>query len=206
MRKNIILTLASLLILSIFLAGCTSNSPTSTTTPVQTTASQLSTIDPSDMALTLSDIPAGFTIKDGTELVASDMAKSAIENGWEKGYSVGFERTNNGLRTGILDSEMIQQSINVYPIANLNQVMTNSANEELQQANATVTVTQLPDPGIGDSSQAFRWTTEIAGIQVTQFYISFIKKDVHENLYMGGTSADYETLKNLANVSASKIM
>ena len=146
MRKNIILTLASLLILSIFLAGCTSNSPTSTTTPVQTTASQLSTIDPSDMALTLSDIPAGFTIKDGTELVASDMAKSAIENGWEKGYSVGFERTNNGLRTGILDSEMIQQSINVYPIANLNQVMTNSANEELQQANATVTVTQLPDP------------------------------------------------------------
>ena len=206
MKKRIILTVLSLLIVTIFIAGCTSNTSPSAPAPVQTTASQLSTIDPSDMALTLSDLPAGFTIKDGTELVASDMEKSAIANGWEKGYSVEFDRTNNGLRTGNLDIEMLQQSINVYPIANLNQVMTNSANEELQLANATVTVTQLPDPKIGDSSQAFRETIKVAGLQLTQFYISFIKKDVHENLYMGGTSADYETLKNLANVSASKII
>ena len=191
--------------MAILVSGCTSNTLSSTTT-TQPTQSQLSTIDPSDMALTLSDVPAGFTIKDGTVLVASDMETSAIEAGWEKGYSVEFDRSNNGLRTGIPDVELLQQSINVYPIANLNQVMTNAGNEELQKANATVTVTQLPDPGIGDSSQAFRVEMKVAGIQVTQFYISFIKKDVHENLYMGGTSADYETLKNLANVSASKII
>jgi hypothetical protein len=151
------------------------------------------------MALTLSDVPAGFTIIQGKELIASDMNESAIQNGWKKGYSVVFERSDNGLQNG--DHTILSQSISVYPIENLNQVMTFARSEKVP-IDSSVKFTQLPDPGIGDSSQAFE-LTEVNG--VTDLYISFVKEDVHENLYMNGRSVDYETLKNLAKASASKI-
>ncbi|MGA9204120.1 hypothetical protein [Methanoregula sp.] len=75
----------------------------------------------------------------------------------------------------------------------------------LQTANATNTVEKLSDPSIGDSSAAFRTKTSIDGFPVTGFTIFFVKKDVFEALDLEGTSADYATLKNLANVSVSKI-
>ncbi len=200
MKKSIIFTGVLLLIIAVFVAGCTSNSPASTATPVPTTP-QLSTVDPSDMALALSDVPAGFTIKEGSEKTTSDMSQEALANGWKKGYDVEFQRMN----TATQDYEILEQTISVYPISNLNQVMTEATTETLQKANATTTVEQLSDPKIGDSSKAFRIKTSYLGVPVTSFSIYFIKKDVYEGLVIGGTSADYETLKGLANVSASKI-
>ncbi|MGB7788066.1 MAG: hypothetical protein WBL42_04820 [Methanoregula sp.] len=89
----------------------------------------------------------------------------------------------------------------------MTNVLANAGYEILntEQANATVTVTQLPDPGIGDSSQAFMTITKSAGIQLTRIDIIFVKDDVFEDVVGGGTSADYETLKELATVAASKI-
>jgi hypothetical protein len=153
------------------------------------------------MALALSDVPAGFTIKEGSEKTTSDMSQEALANGWKKGYDVEFQRMN----TATQDYEILEQTISVYPISNLNQVMTEATTETLQKANATTTVEQLSDPKIGDSSKAFRIKTSYLGVPVTSFSIYFIKKDVYEGLVIGGTSADYETLKGLANVSASKI-
>src|SRR5208337_1856034 len=205
MRKSIILTVAFLLILSIFIAGCTSISSTSIPTPVQTTAIQLSTIDPSEMALTLSDVPAGFTIKEGSERTSSDMSQEAHANGWEKGYYVQFERSSTGTNTGVVDFEILEQTISVYPIDNVNQVLDERGPEILQTANTTFKVEQLSDPEIGDSSAAFRIKTSYSGVPINGFDIIFVKKDVYEEVASMGTSADYETLKNLANVSASKI-
>ncbi|MCX5905340.1 MAG: hypothetical protein NTV89_18150 [Proteobacteria bacterium] len=212
MKKSIILTAVLLLILGVFIAGCTSNtsssspSPAQTTTSqpssVQTTASQLSTIDPSHMALTLSDVPTGFTMKMGTERTSSDVSQTALADGWKKGYYVEFDKTNTAIR----DYEVLQQTISIYPINNLNQVMTEASTSLLKEANATITVEQLSDPKIGDSSKAFRIKSNILGMPVTKFSIYYVKKDVFEGLSMGGTSADYETLKQLANVSASKII
>jgi hypothetical protein len=200
MKKSIIFTGVLLLIIAVFVAGCTSNSPASTATPVPTTP-QLSTVDPSDMALTLSDVPAGFTIKEGSEKTSSDVSQEYIRDGWEKGYYVQFDRVN----TATQDFEILEQTLSVYPIGHVNLVMTQASTEILQTANATNTVEKLSDPSIGDSSAAFRTKTSIDGFPVTGFTIFFVKKDVFEALDLEGTSADYATLKNLANVSASKI-
>ncbi len=200
MKKSIIFTGVLLLIIAVFVAGCTSNSPASTTTPVPTTP-QLSTVDPADMALTLSDVPTGFTIKEGSEKTSSDVSQEYIRDGWEKGYYVQFDRVN----TATQDFEILEQTLSVYPIGHVNLVMTQASTEILQTANATNTVEKLSDPSIGDSSAAFRTKTSIDGFPVTGFTIFFVKKDVFEALDLEGTSADYATLKNLANVSVSKI-
>jgi len=204
MKKSIIFTGVLILIIAVFVAGCTSNSPASTTTPLPTTA-RLSTVDPSDMALTLSDVPAGFSIVEGSEKTSSDVSQESLGKGWEKGYYVKFQKVNSATGTGIPDMEIIEQTISVYPISNLPQVMTMVSTGILQEANATVTVDQLSNPNIGDVSQAWRIKTQLQGIQLTGFTISYHKKNVWEGLSMVGTSADYATLKNLANVSASKI-
>jgi len=204
MKKSIIFTGVLILIIAVFVAGCTSNSPASTTTPLPTTA-RLSTVDPSDMALTLSDVPAGFSIVEGSEKTSSDVSQESLGKGWEKGYYVKFQKVNSATGTGIPDMEIIEQTISVFPISNLPQVMTMVSTGILQEANATVTVDQLSNPNIGDVSQAWRIKTQLQGIQLTGFTISYHKKNVWEGLSMVGTSADYATLKNLANVSASKI-
>jgi hypothetical protein len=215
MKRSIIFTIVMLLIITVLIAGCTSNSSSSapsavatstTPLPVQTTGSQLSTVDPSQMALTLSDVPAGFTLKEGTPLTSSDVSPTNIADGWIKGYEVEFQRTNNGASTGVVDVEFIAQVITVYPIDNVNQVMTQTGTNMLQESNATVTVEQLPDPQIGDSSQAFKITGKTSsGTPMISFFITFSKDDVVETLAWAGTSADYSTLNNLANIAEAKI-
>ena len=187
MRKNIILTLAFLVILSIFIGGCTSTT-------------QLSTIDPSIMALSSTEVPSGFTQLGGSSMTSSDIKQMEPSLGGEKGYYVNF------ISYGKL--EVIHQTIIVYDLVDpMTKGLANAGYEILntEQANATVTVTQLPDPGMGDSSQAFMTITKSAGIQLTRIDIIFVKDDVFEDVVGGGTSADYETLKELATVAASKI-
>jgi hypothetical protein len=152
------------------------------------------------MALTLSDVPAGFTIKEGSEKTSSDMSPEALTLGWKKGYYVQFMRINNAQ-----DAESIEQTLSVFPIDNVNMLLTESDAKYMATSNATFPVERLSDPKIGDSSKAYRTKVTISGFPMTGFTILFVKKDVFESLDTIGTSADYATLKNLANVSASKI-
>lgn len=200
MKKCIIFIIGlSLILSSVFIAGCASNAPS---TSLPTFGSKLSTIEPIEMALKLSDLPSGFTIKEGTERTSSDVGQKAHANGWKKGYFVEFDRSGTGKT---LETEMIMQDISVYPIDNVNQIMANAQSKILKEAYANETVEQLSDPKIGDSSQAFRVKKNIFGIPITSFVIYFAKGDVVETIIMTGTSADYATLNQLAKVAAAKI-
>ena len=157
------------------------------------------------MALTLSEVPAGFILKEGTPLTFSDASQTSLANGWEKGYNAEFDRSIPVAGSIIPDIEVIQQYISVYPINNVNQVITQGGTKVLQSANATFKVEQLSDPKIGDFSQAYKLNYNLKNEQISGFIIYFAKKDVVESFIMQGTSADYSTLDNLANIAEAKV-
>jgi hypothetical protein len=196
-----------LLILFVCIVGCSSTAPPTAqttpspsaqpVTPTPTPEIKLSTIEPSEMALQLSDVPADFTIKERSERTRSDILQSALDDGWKKGYNVVFQRINVEKMEGII----IQQKISVYPPEKLNQVLNSVKTETLNTANETIKIDELSDPKIGDSSIAFR--EREAGS--TYFVIMFFKKDVYEQIATWGSSADYESLKEIATTAAAKI-
>jgi energy-converting hydrogenase Eha subunit F len=161
--------------------------------------SKLSTIEPSEMALQLSDVPAGFSILERTERTRSNTTQSELDLGWIKGYYVVYKRINSDKQ----DAETIQQLINVYPFENVNHVQAYIKKFALSSANENVQVDELSDPKIGDSSQAFRIRN--LNNQMTIYIISFTKNDVVELILAGVTSADYESIKNITKTAAEKI-
>ncbi|MCK9592934.1 MAG: hypothetical protein M0Q91_13095 [Methanoregula sp.] len=209
-----------LIILLACIAGCTSTSPSTsqiTQTPsvqpvtsappatsTPTTEIKLSTIEPSEMALQLSDLPDNYSIKDRSELVGSDVIKEAVDLGWKKGYTVNFVRGNFTR----LEGTSIEQGISVYPIENMYKVLSLQRNLAAKYyANGTaddsVIIDDFSNPGIGDQSQAYRITLKSDNSK--SYIIDFIKKDVFESLRMSGSITDYETLKDLAKTAAAKI-
>ena len=82
-----------LLVAVLITAGCVNNQNTViSSTP--TSEIKLSTIEPSEMALQLSDVPDGFKIIERSEMTNSDVSYFGIDNGWKKGYFVRFERVD----------------------------------------------------------------------------------------------------------------
>jgi hypothetical protein len=149
------------------------------------------------MALSLSDLPQGYVIKERSERTTSDVDSKALALGWKKGYTVTFLHQGST----ILDVTRIQQGISIYPIDKINDVMFTIQDSALKLSNETIKVEKLSDPKIGDSSQAFRITEG----NLRYYSISFTKYDVFEELSMTGTTTDYETLKDLANIAVAKI-
>jgi hypothetical protein len=83
------------------------------------------------------------------------------------------------------------------------QVIPSAVTEIKKPGEEKITVDELSDPNIGDSSMAFRFTKP--GIDTKEYLIIFVKKDVYEQLDMSGTVTDYESLKQLATIAAAKI-
>ena len=204
-----------LIILLACLGGCISRSiPQITQTTSQPVTSspaviKLSTIEPSDMALKLPDLPAGFKVQEMSERTPSGLNQLAVDLGWKKGYYVAFQRGN-------VDSALIQQTISVYSIekfypikiqigntslGKVNQILFWAKTDLLSAANESIKIDELYDPKIGDSSQAFRYRHN----GYTAFIIQFVKNDVFEDIRIGGSSPDYETLKKLAMTAAEKV-
>ena len=198
MKKATILLIALMVISVGFLSGCNEKKETEDFNDNSIPSGQeLSTIEPSNMILQLSDLPSNYTIKERTERVKSDVSEIAISLGWIKGYYVRFARVVN-----IYDTTVIEQFISIYPIENISKILTSIP----RVSNETIIFDELSKPNIGDDSQAYRVTAKDEyGTETKYYMIEFIKMDVYEGLYMSGTTTDYEMLKDLAKIAVGKI-
>lgn len=163
----------------VLMTGCVSNS-------------KLSTIPPSEMALQISDLPAGYVKIDSGSF--SDVQNYQSFGTVKKGYGVGFTK---GSTTS--DMVMISQIILVMPIDQINNVLPNVTSEVAKQGSKT---DQLSNPHIGDSSVAFR-VEDSTGNDL--YIIMFVRQDVVEMIAMGGSQTDYDVLKNIAHKAEAKI-
>jgi len=100
----------------------------------------------------------------------------------------------------------LRQTIDIYPLANMNKVF-DMAKEEMTSpaSGGTSTVYELPLARIGDASIAYKTENTNDPNHLPVYTIFFIKKNVFEKLEMGGTTTDYEALKDAARIAADKI-
>jgi len=199
-----------MVIFCIITSGCifTQSDPTPPPTPqltprptIQPTQeSTTATNQASDMALQLSDIPADYILKDRSVVAYPEVSQLARDLGWRQGYMVSFYRLNKEKD----DMTGIRQSVNVYPLENLNTVYSIEKDAMLSVANGT-TRYEIPFPAIGDTSIAFRETRAGDPYDMAVYTVLFTKKNVYEKITMGGTTTDYEILKDIARKAAEKI-
>jgi len=204
MKSKYIPLLAILLIGVVLISGCVQQTETpsgtgheQTTQPSEPPKPKLSTLEPSELVLQISDFRSNYTIKERTERVKSDVRQDAIDLGWKKGYYVRYARIGDS----ILDVTVIEQAISVYPIENISKVLTLP-----RESNENITFDELSKPNIGGDSRAFRITTKDEfGTKTRYHQIEFTNMDIYESLYMSGTTTDYEILKDLAKKAEAKI-
>ena len=101
----IILLMTVLIVLSVGIAGCTSQTPAASPTPE--TTKTVSTIEPSEMIVQPSEIPGNFTLVTERERTASELSEWALDHGWKKGYSVVYRKNDPNSPSGTI----IQQNI-----------------------------------------------------------------------------------------------
>jgi len=192
MNLRILLLLVILAI--VFIAGCTQ-----TGQPVLNsgeTKPRTTTLEPSQLALQLSDLPSNYSIKERAERVKSDVSPEAIKIGWKEGYYVKFARIES-----LLDFTTIEHGISIYPIENISEVLTIPRYQE-----ENFMIEKMSKPNIGDDSNALRITAKDEyGTEYRYYMIEFIKMDVYEYLLMTGITTDYELLKDLARKAEAKI-
>jgi len=192
MKSKILLILGILAI--VLVAGCTSETGQKVSTNLETKP-RITTLEPSQLALQLSDLPSNYSIKERAERVKSDIIQEAINIGWQKGYYVKFVRLEN-----LLDYTTIEHGISIYPIENISKVLAIPRYPE-----EGFVVEKMSKPNIGDDSNAFRITTKDEyGTEYRYYMIEFIKMNVYEYLLMMGITTDYELLKELARKAEAK--
>jgi hypothetical protein len=209
MEKNsvtlMVILMTVFIIITLGIAGCASQapsaSPVSTVSPAPvaptTSEQKLSTLEPSRLALQPSEVPAGFTLVEQLERNLSDMRPWAVDKGWKKGYYAYYEKNGQ-------DVQYIEQAISVYPIGNISLIVPDTVQGVKNwSAEENLTVEELPVPGIGDFSRALKISKP--GEPVNDYIITFVKYDVFEQMSINGTTADYETLKQVAGTAAAKI-
>ena len=193
MRKCFIVLAILLIILTVSISGCTSEN-------------KLSTIEPSEMTLQISDIPENFILEKSSESVPSDVSQWALDHGWKKGYYVIYNKTDDIIP---IPDTTITQYIAKFPIDNISLIIPNTVKNLKNQATENVSVDELSMPNVSDSSRMYRITTK--GVNAKTYVILFVKKDVYEiiqvyeSIFEKNKMKDYETLKQLANVAAAKI-
>ena len=145
------------------------------------------------MVLQLSDFPEGWSLQQRSEKFSSDVDDQARSLGWIEGYIITYKRGDT-----LLDITLIYQSMSRYPIENVTKLL----DLPILRPGENLTVDNLTDPRIGDKSRA--WRTKDG--YVVSFHIEFVKRDIYEQLTIGGTSGiDYEFLKELAQKVESRI-
>ena len=192
--------------LAICSAGCLSPAPASPpaqalqppTTP--TTESTSATVTSGDMALQLADVPSDYLLKDRTVIAYSEVSPLIRDLGWRQGYTVTFYRMNREKD----DVTGIRQSISVFPPENIGKVYDIETEGILSGENDS-TRYEIPFPAIGDKSIAFRETRIGDSLDLAVYTIIFSKKNVFETITMGGTTTDYETLKDVVRKAADRI-
>lgn len=166
-----------------------------------TPESETSTIPPSDMALQLTDIPSDYILKDRSVVVSPEVTQLTRDLGWRQGYFVSFYRINKEKD----DQTGIRQSINIFPLENMNKVFSIEKEDMKSRADGSGTLYEIPFPAIGDTSIAFRGSNVNDPYYFAVYSVLFTKKNVYEKITMTGTSTDYEVLKDIAQRAAEKI-
>jgi hypothetical protein len=194
---TLIILVIFLIFLSVGIAGCSSQTPSASPVPDK----KVSTIEPSQMALQLSDLPVNFIVLEKGERNISNMRSWAVDHGWKKGYIATYQRNNQSSLPGTI----IQQVISVYSAENITLIVPDTVNtwKNISAEEKNVTIEELTLPTIGDSSSSLRAYDTSDNTQ--EYLIAFVKDDVYEQLYTNGTVTDYETLKKLAGIAAAKI-
>jgi hypothetical protein len=170
-------------------------------TPIPTTESPVATVTVSQMALQPSDIPSDYILKDRSDLTYLEMSQMSHDLGWRAGYAVTYYRINQEK----YDLTGLRQVIDLYPLANMNKVFDIEKEAIDTQNTGTTKIYELPCPKQGERTFAYRKTDNQSPLAISTYTIIFTKKDVYEELTMGGTTTDFETLKGLAQVAADKI-
>ncbi|MCK9580945.1 MAG: hypothetical protein M0Q92_10940 [Methanoregula sp.] len=188
-------------------AGCTNQAATPATsletsepTIIPTQESVSATIPVADMALQLTHPPAEYILRDRSVITSPDVTQLTRDLGWREGYYVTFDRTGRSKN----DQTRIRQSINVFPVDNMNKVFTLEKVALSEGQNTFSSPYEIPFPTIGDRSIAYRMTNVPVEGQVT-YTVIFTKKNAFERITMAGTSTDYETLKDVVQKAAAKI-
>ena len=200
------LALILVVLLAVISAGCLSPAPalpppqTPLPATLPTPESTIATIPPGGMALQLTDVPPDYLIKDRTVIAYAEVSQIAHDLGWQQGYRTTFYRMNREKD----DLTGIRQTINVYPPENMNKVYAIENEEFLSNKNGT-TRYEIPFPAIGDKSIAFRETKVGDPLDLAVYTVIFKKKNVFETINMGGTTTDYEMLKDIVRNAADKI-
>ncbi len=197
-----------ILIFFVCSAGCSSSHPTQTvqtqtpTLPVPAVPeSRTVTLPPSDMALQLADMNPDYSIKDRSVMISPEVTRLAQGLGWRQGYFVLFYRLDKDKD----DQTFVRQSINIFPIENMNKVFTIEKEDMKSRSTGSGTFREMPFPTIGDMSIAFRGSNDNDPFEVGVYSVIFTKKDVYEKITMTGTTTDYETFKDIALKAAEKI-
>jgi hypothetical protein len=191
--------LTCFIILSVGIAGCTSQAPSAPPAP----ATKTSTVEPAELLLQLSDMPANFTLVEKGERNASEMNEWALDIGWKKGSYAVFQKNDPREISGAT----IEQYTSVYPAENISLVVPDTVQSwkimTVEENSANVTLEEISLPTIGDSSAALKYSNTTDNTRL--YVITFSKKDVFQNLFTNGTATDFETVQQLARVAAAKI-
>ena len=204
--KNWCIALIIVALLATGSAGCLSTvsgpAPQQTLQPIpqKTQDSTSATIPAGDMALQLSDVPPDYLLRDRTVSAYEEVSQLARDLGWRQGYRVTFYRMNREKD----DLTGIRQSISVYPEENMVKVYAIETEPMLSLKNGT-TRYEVPFPAAGDRSIAFRETRAGDPYDLAVYTVMFQKKNVFETITMGGTTTDYETLKDVVLKAAERI-
>jgi hypothetical protein len=200
------IALMLVVLLAVISAGCSSPAPVSLPPPspmpliLPAPESTSATVQPGSMALQLTDVPPDYLLKDRTVVAYSEVSALAHDLGWRQGYTVRFYRVNreNEEVTGI------HQSISVYPPENIGKVYALETEGIISGLNGSARY-EIPFPITGDESIAFREIRVGDPVDLAVYTVIFKKKNVFETITMGGTSTDYETLKDVVRRAADRI-
>jgi hypothetical protein len=122
----------------VFAAGCTQEtSPALPATPVQ-----VKTPDLPDLAITLSDLPACFSLTEHQVKSSADVGELAKDLGWRAGYGVTFTCPSEGP-----EPTVILHSLATYPAANMPGIAT-MVDEQDRPAGYLSEDLSFPDQGI----------------------------------------------------------
>jgi len=153
-----------------------------------------------DMALGGDDLPTDYTIKDRSMMAYGETGQLTRDLGWIQGYRVVYFRINRQSN----DITAIRQVIGIYTADSIGRVYSIEKDALLEETNGTKRY-EIAFPRIGDKSIAVRILEPDSPRNSAVYSVLFIKNNICEQITMGGTATDYETLKALAIRAADRI-
>ena len=167
-------------------------------TPVPEPVTRVVTVG--DMALVPEDLSRDYSLKDRSVIAYDEAGQLAHDLGWMHGYRVVYYRLNHDND----DITGIRQVIGMYPTDSINRVYEIEKEVLLHEGSGTKKY-EIPFPRIGEKSAAVRIIEPGDPRNLVVYSVVFIKNNICEQITMGGTATDYETLKSIAITAADKI-